>query len=238
MRFAQRGIARHENAVFIAEDQLAHAERQQELGNGGAGRAHAVHNAAHFGGLAARDAAGVEESGRHDNGCAVLIVVEHGDIAHFLETALDLEAAGSSDVLQIDAAEAAGDQAHGAHNLVHILRAHTNRDGVHIRERLEEGALPFHHRHAGLRADIPQAEHGGAVRDDGNGVASAREREAFLRVALDFQARFGHAGRIGEREIVARLQRHSAHHFHLAVPFFMQAERFLAVIHVTIPSSI
>ena len=35
MRLAQRGIARHENAVFIAEDQLAHAERQQELRDGG-----------------------------------------------------------------------------------------------------------------------------------------------------------------------------------------------------------
>ena len=168
----------------------------------------------------------------------MLIVVEHGNVAHFLQTALDLKAAGRGDVLQIDAAEAAGDQTHGAHNLVHILRAHADRDGVHIRERLEEGALSFHHRHAGLGADVTQTEHGGAVRDDGHGVAAAREREAFLRMALDFQARFGHAGRIGEREIVARLQRHTAHHFHLAVPLLMQAERFLAVIHVTIPSSV
>ena len=41
-----------------------------------------------------------------DDGGAVLIVVENGDIAAFLQLLLDLKAAGRGNILQIDAAEA------------------------------------------------------------------------------------------------------------------------------------
>lgn len=37
---------------------------------------------------------GVEQGGGHHDGGAVLVVVEHGDVAHLLQAALHLEAAG------------------------------------------------------------------------------------------------------------------------------------------------
>ena len=100
---------------------------------------------------------GVEQGGGHHDGGAVLVVVEHGDVAHLLQAALHLEAAGGGDVLQVDAAEALGDQGDGLHQLVHVLGVHAEGEGVHPAELLEEGALALHHRHTGGRTDVPQA---------------------------------------------------------------------------------
>jgi hypothetical protein len=43
------------------------------------------------------------------------------------------------------------------------------------RRRLEQQRLALHHRHGGGRADVAEAEHGGAVGDDGDGVLLDRE---------------------------------------------------------------
>ena len=49
---------------------------------------------------------------------------------------------------------------------------------VDAREFLEQAGLAFHHRLAGQRADVAQAEHGGAVGDDRDEVAARCQRSA------------------------------------------------------------
>ena len=107
----------------------------------------------------------------------MLVVMEHGDIAQLLEPAFDLKAPRRGDVLQIDAAEGAGNQVHRAHDLVHVLAAHADGEGIHVAEGLEQSALALHDGHAGFGADVAQAQHGGAVRDDGHQVVAAGEGE-------------------------------------------------------------
>ena len=46
-------------------------------------------------------------------------------------------------------------------------------EDVDVGELLEEDSLALHHRLAGERADVAEAEHGGAVGDDGDEVALA-----------------------------------------------------------------
>ena len=60
-------------------------------------------------GLSARDVDGAESR----DGGAVDVVVHDGDVEVGDEACLDLEAVGSADVFQVDAAEAAGDALHG-----------------------------------------------------------------------------------------------------------------------------
>ena len=48
---------------------------------------------------------GVGQAGQGDDGRAVLVIVEHGDVALFLQLAFNLKTPGSGNVLQIDAAE-------------------------------------------------------------------------------------------------------------------------------------
>ena len=52
------------------------------------------------------DAQRVEQRGEHDDGRAVLVVVEDGDVERLAQPALDLEAARRRDVLEVDAPEA------------------------------------------------------------------------------------------------------------------------------------
>ena len=68
-------------------------------------------------------------------------------------------------------------------------------------ELLEQAALAFHHRLAGERADVAEAEHGGAVGDDGDEVAARGERARFARIGDDRLAGERDAGRIGQRQV-------------------------------------
>ena len=93
----------------------------------------------------------------------MLVVVEDGDVTALLELALDLKAAGSGNILQIHAAERAGDECDGIDEFVHIMRPDAQWECVHIAEGLEEHALALHDRHTGLRADIAQTQQTGTL---------------------------------------------------------------------------
>ena len=136
---------------------------------------------------------------QRDDGGAVLVVVEDGDVALFLELAFDLKAAGGGNVLQIDAAERPGDVVHRLHKLVHVLRLDAEGEGVHAAEVLEQDALALHDRHAGFGTDIAEPQHRRPVGDDGAEVVAARQLIALVDVLLNFQARLRHAGGVRQR---------------------------------------
>ncbi len=152
----------------------------------------------------------------------MLVVVEDGDIAPLLQPALDLKAPGGGDILQIHTAKGPRQQSHGVHNLIHILGSHTQRQGVHPAECLEEHALALHHRHPRLRADIPQAQHRRAVGDHRHCVPPARELVAFIDILLNLQAGPGHPGRVGQGEGLPVLDLHFGHSVQLAPPLVVQ----------------
>src|SRR3546814_15042358 len=72
----------------------------------------------------------------------------------------------SSDVCSSDLEEA-----HAVHELVDVAGVDLEVDAVDVGETLEQHRLAFHHRLRGLRTEIAEAEHGGAVRDDGDDAA-------------------------------------------------------------------
>ena len=84
---------------------------------------------------------GWPEARAGNDGRAVLVVVEHRDIAHLLQPALDLKAAGGGDVLQVDAAKGTGQQANGVDDVIHIFAADAQGEGIHIGKSLEQGAF-------------------------------------------------------------------------------------------------
>lgn len=50
--------------------------------------------------------AGIYEAGKADNGCPMLIVVEHWDVHQLLESVLNDEAVGRFDIFKVDATKA------------------------------------------------------------------------------------------------------------------------------------
>ena len=162
----------------------------------------------------------------------MLVIVEYRNVADLLESALDLKAARSRDILEVNATERAGDQLNGAYDLVHILGSHTERERIHVSERLEQRALALHNRHAGNRTDIAQTEHRGAVRDDRNQIVAARVLVAERRIVLDLEARLGNTRRVRDRQIVLAVYLTAGHDLNLAAPFFVCLQCAFLNVHV------
>ena len=158
--------------------------------------------------LLVHDPQRVLQRGQRDDRRPVLVVVEDRDVELLAQPGLDLEAAGGGDVLEVDAAEAGGDELDGAHDLVDVLGVEADRPGVDVAEPLEQRGLALHHRHRRAGPDVAQAQDGGAVGDDGDGVALDRQPADVLGVIGQRQADPGDAGRVGHRQVVAGLERH------------------------------
>ena len=107
-------------------------------------------------------------------------------------------------------------------------RRHFEIDGIDVGEALEQHRLAFHHRLGGERAEVAQAEDGGAVGDDGDEIALGGVVVGLVLVLGDRQHRNGDAGRIGERQIALRRHRLGRHDFELArAALAVKQQRFL-----------
>ncbi len=119
-----------------------------------------------------------------------------------LSRRLDLEAARRGDVLQVDPAEGGRDPRDCVHQRVDVAGLQAHRHGVHVGEVLEEDRLALHDRHRAERADVTEAQHRRAVRDDRDRVVAGGVAPRQARVLGDRQAHVGHAGGVEQREIV------------------------------------
>ena len=212
-----------DRALAVAHCNVFETCREQQLRDGDGRRARAGGDDLHVLFLLPNDLERVREARERDNGGAVLVIVEDENVTFFLQLALDLKAAWCRDVLQIDAAEAAGNVVDGLHKLVHVLGLDADGESVHIAEGLEEHALALHDGHTGLGADVAEAQDGAAVGDDRRHVPAAGKLIALARILLDLEARLRDAGRVGQGQIVLRLDRHAGHHLDLALPLPMQS---------------
>ena len=134
----------------------------------------------------------------------MLVVVEDGNLHGLAQGLFDLEAVGSLDVLEIDAAESGLEQLAELDDLFGIVAVDFDVEDVDVGKALEQDGFAFHNGLARERADIAQAEHGGSVAQNCDQIAAASVFEGVLRVLLDFEAGLGHAGSVGETEIALR----------------------------------
>ncbi len=123
--------------------------------------------------------------------------MENGDVQLRFQAALNLKAAGGSDVLQVDAAKGGGQVFDGLDDFLGVLGIQADGEGIHIAKGLEQHGLALHDRHGGLRPDVAQAQHGGAVAHHGHGAALDGVLIGIVLVGVDAAAGLGHAGGIG-----------------------------------------
>ncbi len=161
----------------------------------------------------------------------MLVVVEDRDVTFLFQLALDLEAAGSRDVFEVDAAEGTGDHVDGLDDGVDIFGLDAKRERVYIAKVLEENTLAFHDRHACFRSDVAKAENGGAVGDDEAHVMTTGQFVALLNVLLDLKAGLRDAGGVRQRKVVLVFRRDGRNDFDFTFPLSVQSEGFFCVIH-------
>ena len=170
----------------------------------------------------------IDQPRRRDNRGAVLVVMKHRNIEQLAQPLLDDEALRRLDVFQVDAAPALAEEFDAVDELVRIFRVHAEIDRVDIREALEQHRLAFHHGLGGERAEVAEAEDGGAVGDDRDEIALHRVVEGLALILGDRQHRHRDAGRIGEREIALRRHRLGGDDFKLPRPALaVEQQRFL-----------
>ncbi len=196
------------DSVLVDPDDVRHATGEQDFDGGGSRRADPGHHHPQPPELLANDPETIEEGGQNDDCRAVLVVMKHRNVELLAKAILDLEAARSRDVLQIDAPEAGGNQLHGLHNGGDVLRTEADGKGIDARELLEEHGFALHHRQGGLRSDVAQAQDGGAIRHDGDAVLLHGEGEGSLAIVPDSQTDTGHPGGVNHRQVVAGANRH------------------------------
>ena len=167
------GAALVDHALGVAEDQVLgrEADRLEQLEAGDAGGAGAVADELGVFDVAAGEVERVDQAGGGDDRGAVLVVVEHRDVEQLAQPLLDDEALRRLDVLEVDAAPALAEELDAIDELVGILGGDLEVDGIDVGEALEQHRLAFHHRLGGQRAEVAEAEDGGAVGDDGDEVA-------------------------------------------------------------------
>ena len=149
----------------------------------------------------------VEQTGGGDDGGAVLVIVEHRNVAARDQRFLNLETLRRLDIFQIDATKGIGDGRHRVDKLLAGLVLHLDVDGVDTGEALEQQRFAFHHRLGGQRPQIAQTQNGGAVGDDGHQIALAGITVGIGRVGGDLAYRLGDTRAIGQRQIVGGLGR-------------------------------
>ena len=154
----------------------------------------------------------------------MLVVVENRDVEQALELALYLKAARSGYVLEVDAAVGRRDGAHGGDYLLCVLGVETDWHGVDAAKLLEEQRLALHDGQGGERADIAEAQHGGAVGDDGHHVAARGVLPHRLGVCGYFPAGLSHAGGVGRGKVVPVFDRDFAFYLYLSVVLAVHPE--------------
>ena len=177
-------------------------EVHQQVHAGERRRARAAHHQFDLGQLLADDGQAVERGRGHDDGGAVLVVMEHRDLHARAQLALDLETLRRLDVLEIDAAERGFERGDDLDQLVRIALVDLDVEHVDVGELLEQHRLAFHHRFGRERADGAEPEHRGAVGDDADQVAARGVTQRRERIGRDLFAGDRDAGRIRQRQVV------------------------------------
>ena len=140
----------------------------------------------------------IDHTGKSDNGCSMLIIMEDRDIAAFFQLFLNFKASWCGNVLQIHTAEASCQQADGLHDLIYILAAHAKRNGIYITELFKQNAFSFHNRHASLRTDIAKSQNCSTVCHNCNSIPASGKLIAFINIFLNLKARLGNTRGVGK----------------------------------------
>ena len=186
--FADHALGVADEDVFVLETQAHH---HVEAGDGR--RAGAGDGQLHVADRLAHQFQPVQHRGGRNDGSAVLVVMKHRDVHALAQLALDIEALGRLDVLEVDAAKRGLERGDDVDQLVGIVFGEFDVEDVDPGEFLEQAALAFHHRFAGQRPDVAQSQHRGAVGDHADQIGARRVFGRQRRIFSDRQTGIGHA---------------------------------------------
>ncbi len=192
-----------EDPLGVGHDDVVRIDSQldEEAGGGDARRPGAGDNDGGHRDVAACQLEGVEKGGSSDDGRAVLIVVEHGDVEAVPESLLDIEALGGLDVLEIDPANGGCQELAELDDVVGLGSVDLEIEHIDVGKSLEEDGLALHDGLARQGSDVPQSEDCRPVGDNGDEIASIGVAKGCVGIIGDDQAGLGHTRGVGEAQV-------------------------------------
>ena len=127
--------------------------------------------------------------------------MKNRDLHALAQFALYIKAVRGFDVFEVDSAESRLQGGNHLDQLDRVWLVDFDVKHIHAGKLLEQDSFALHHRFGGEWADVAQAQHGGAIGDDGHQVAAAGVFVSCVRVFDDFFARGGHTRRVGQRQV-------------------------------------
>ena len=134
----------------------------------------------------------------------MLVVVHDGNVGGLGNAALDFKALGRLDVFEVDAAKGLGNVHDGVDEFLGVLAVNLDVEHVDAGEGLQQQTLAFHDRLTGKRTNVAKAKNGRAVGDDRHQVALGGVAVGVFGSLLDFEARVGDTGGVGQTQFVSR----------------------------------
>ena len=95
-----------------------------------------------------------------------------GNLKGLGQAALNLKAARSGDVLEMNHGKGTGDALDGTNELIGVPWIHRHGEGVRAAEALVQQRLSLHNGQTARGANVAEAEHRGTIRNDTNGAAA------------------------------------------------------------------
>lgn len=146
----------------------------------------------------------------------MLVVVQHRLPQARPQRALDLEAFGRGEILQLDRPERGLDGHHRGAHARRVPLVQEYRHAVDADHLGEQRGLALHDRQSRERADVAEAQDRGAMGDDRDGAGERGELARRARVLLDRKAHPRDAGRVDIAPDLLRVDRKTRHGAYLA----------------------
>ncbi len=177
------------------------SDLEQKVQTGDAGGATTCGNEFHFRRVLSDQIRSIEDRCCHDDGCAVLVVMEHRNPHLRPQAVLDDEAVRGLDILKVDGAECRFKAPNRVCECMRIALVDFDVEHIDVGEALEQDGLALHHRLCRESTDAAEPKHRGAVRDYCHQISARGVAGRILGVLYDRVARFRNSGRIGEGEV-------------------------------------
>ena len=168
-------------------------ERGPESQAGNSGRACARHDHTHVFHSLAGELQAIEERGGRNDGCPVLVVMEDWNRQSLTEAPLDFKALRRLDVLEIDPAQRRFERGDDVDQSIDVGLGQFDVKDVDASKLLEQTRLAFHHRLAGERANIAQAQYRSPVGNHAHQVGARGVLGRERGIPFNFQTGVGHA---------------------------------------------
>ena len=199
-----------QNSVLITGNDMLHPSKHDHFDDGGSSSAGAVKDNLQILHLFTCQLSRIHQASSYHNSCAVLVIMEHGDIQFLLQALFNLKTPWRCDILQINAAEGGGQIADCLNDLLSILGIQTDGKGIHAAELFKEDTLALHNGHSGLRPDIAQTKYRTAIGNHGHQVTLCRITIDIFLLLMDTATGLCHSRRIGSTQVIPGFQRNLA----------------------------